>query len=134
MKIIYLLLFITIFGIGNVNAADICNNEYLQPFINIVSTVVNLIKVGVPIILVVLGMIDMAKAVASQKDEKIKAGQKTLISRLVTGAVVFFIVVIVQLMVSIIESATGESEIMKCVCKFVGSCNNSVQVDEGTEM
>lgn len=129
MKLIYFLLFISLFGIESVSAADmtigICNNEYLQPFINIVSTIVNLIKIGVPIILIVLGMIDMGKAVASQKDDKIKAGQKILISRLITGGIVFFIVAIVQMLVSIIEGATGKSEIMNCVCKFVGACDSS---------
>lgn len=129
MKLIYFLLFISLFGVGSVSATDmttgICNNEYLQPFINIVSTIINLIKIGVPIILIVLGMIDMGKAVASQKDDKIKAGQKILISRLITGGIVFFIVAIVQMLVSIIEGATGKSEIMNCVCKFVGACDSS---------
>lgn len=93
--------------------------------INIVATIVTIIKIGVPIILIVLGMIDMGKAVASQKDDKIKAGQKILISRLITGGIVFFIVAIVQMLVSIIEGATGKSEIMNCVCKFVGACDSS---------
>ena len=91
----------------------------------IISIVINIIKIGVPIILIVLGMIDMGKAVASQKDDKIKAGQKILISRLITGGIVFFIVAIVQMLVSIIEGATGKSEIMNCVCKFVGACDSS---------
>ena len=112
MKLIYFLLFICLFGVGSVSAADmttgICDNEYLQPFINIVSTIVNLIKIGVPIILIVLGMIDMGKAVASQKDDKIKAGQKILISRCITAGIVFFVVAIVQLMMSIIDSATNK--------------------------
>lgn len=88
----------------------------------ILSTIINLIKIGVPIILIVLGMIDMGKAVASQKEDKIKAGQKNLISRLITGFIVFFIVAIVQLLVGIIESSVGSTSIWSCVCKFVGSC------------
>ena len=138
MKIIYFLLIITLFGIGNVSADEmlnnICINEYLDPFINIVSTIVNLIKIGVPVILIVLGMIDMTKAVASQKEEKIKAGQKVLLSRMVTGAIVFFIVAIVQLIVSVIENATGKSEIMNCVCRFVGACGNIEAVDTPVEV
>ena len=138
MKIIYFLLIITLFGIDNVSADEmlnnICINEYLDPFINIVSTIVNLIKIGVPVILIVLGMIDMTKAVASQKEEKIKAGQKVLLSRMVTGAIVFFIVAIVQLIVSVIENATGKSEIMNCVCRFVGACGNIEAVDTPVEV
>ena len=128
MKTIIFLLIFTLFGIGNVNAdsiSNICNNEYLKPFIRIVSTVINLIKIGVPIILIILGMLDMVKAVLTQKEEKIKEGQKNLMSRLITGAVVFFIVAIVQLLAGIIKKATGDSGFMDCACKFIGCSSNS---------
>lgn len=125
MKFIYLILFMVLFGFNNVYALDansICNNEYLIPFINIISTVVNLIKIVVPIILIILGMLDMGKAVASQKEENIKKGQKILLSRCITAAIVFFIVAIVQLLMGIISKTTGEnSQIIDCVCKFIGS-------------
>ena len=73
----------------------------------IISIVINIIKIGVPIILIILGMIDMGKAVASQKEDEIKKGQKTLISRCIAAGIVFFVVAIVQLMMSIIDSATN---------------------------
>ena len=91
---------------------------------SIVSIIVTLIKVVVPIILIILGMIDMAKAVASQKDDEIKKGQKTLLSRCIAAGIVFFVVAIVQLLVSIV-SKTGEdtqNEWNTCICHFVGSC------------
>ena len=122
MKIIYFLLIITLFEIDNVSAvkvADACHNEYLDPFKTIVSTIIDIIKIGVPIILIVLGMIDMAKAVATQKDEKIKEGQKNLLSRLLTGAVVFFIVAIVQLLVNIIGDNIVDDTIWDCVEGFI---------------
>lgn len=123
MKLFYLLvILISPLSVSAFEVETLCNNEYLTPYITIVNTIINFIKIGVPIILIILGMIDMTKAVASQKDEKIKAGQKTLISRLITGAIIFFIVAIIQLIVGIIENTTGESGIWDCVCKFVGSC------------
>lgn len=123
MKLFYLLIIlISPLSVRALDTNSFCNNEYLTPYITIVSTIINIIKIGVPIILIVLGMIDMLKAVASQKDEKIKAGQKTLISRLITGAIIFFIVAIIQFIVGIIENTTGDSGIWDCVCKFVGSC------------
>ena len=93
--------------------------------INIVSTIVTLIKIAVPIILIILGMIDMAKAVASQKDEEIKKGQKTLLSRCIAAGIVFFVVAIVQLLVSIVSKtgdSTKDNEWNSCICHFVGSC------------
>ena len=124
MNFIYLLIFLFLFNVNNVFAdtvGEFCNNENLVPFINIVSMAVNLIKIGVPIILIVLGMIDMGKAVASQKEDKIKAGQKILISRCLNAGIVFFIVAIVQLIMEIMKNVTGDS-IWDCVCKFVGGC------------
>lgn len=120
-----IILFISLLFVSNVNALEVnefCSNEYLQPYITIVSTLVNLIKIAVPIILIVLGMIDMLKAVASQKDDEIKKGQKNLISRLISGAIVFFVVAIVQLIMNIIATSVDNNGIMDCVCKFVGSC------------
>lgn len=129
MKKICLFLFFTILGVSNVSGATvdtintICDNEYLQPYITIVSTIINGIKIAVPIILIILGMIDMVKAVASQKEDEIKKGQKNLINRCITGAIVFFVVAIVQLIMNIIATSSDDSSVMNCVCKFVGSCN-----------
>ncbi len=134
MKYIYLLLFMSLFSFGNVYAdtmGDFCGNENLIPFINIFSIAVNLIKIGVPIILIILGMIDMVKAVASQKEDKIKAGQKNLLSRCLNGAIVFFVVAIVQLLMNIIVKVTGENNIMNCVCKFIGGCTETNTVIDG---
>lgn len=75
--------------------------------LSIIRIIVNIIKIGVPVILIILGMIDMGKAVASQKDDEIKKGQKILISRCIAAGIVFFVVAIVQLMMSIIDSATN---------------------------
>ena len=89
--------------------------------VSIVGAVVNIIKIGVPIILIVLGMIDMGKAVASQKEDEIKKGQKTLISRVIAAAIVFFVVAIVQLMLSIVSGATNDTNIWTCICQLIGN-------------
>lgn len=123
MKLFYLLfILICPFSVMALDVDTFCGNEYLEPYIELVSSIINLIKIAVPVLLVLFGMIDLGKAVASQKEDKIKAGQKNLLSRLVTGFIVFFIVAIVQLLVGIIESSVGSSSIWTCVCKFVGSC------------
>ena len=64
------------------------------------------------------GMIDMFKAVASQKPDEIKKGQKTLISRIVNGAIVFFVVAIVQLIVNIIKGRSKFATTFSCFFKF----------------
>jgi len=123
MKKKFILIILLFLSFNNVYAADIntfCNSSSIVPFTKIISLLVNGIKIVVPIILIILGMIDMLKAVSSQKEDEIKKGQKILISRILSGALVFFVVAIVQLVVNIITTNTGDSGIWDCVCKFVG--------------
>ena len=87
--------------------------------INIVHTIVNLIKIAVPIILIILGMLDMGKAVASQKEDEIKKGQKTLMSRCIAAGIVFFVVAIVQLLFGIIGADDDSGTMWNCINTFV---------------
>lgn len=82
-------------------------------------------QIAVPIILVILGMIDFAKGIMSQKEDEIKKGQKTFISRLVMGAVIFFIVALVKLLIGIVVDNSGNRQnIIACIDCFVNNdCN-----------
>lgn len=86
----------------------------------IVSLIVNLIKIAVPIILIVLGMLDLGKAVVAQKEDEIKKGQQTFIKRLIAAVLVFFIVAIVQLLFSVLSAADVTNDnIWNCVDSFL---------------
>lgn len=101
---------------------------------NTISTVVNIIKIIVPIFLIVLGMLDMGKAVMTNDEKVMKEAQGRLIKRVVYAIVVFFIVAIVQFLVSILSNngATGtgkledgkETTCTTCIDCFVnGNCS-----------
>ena len=62
------------------------------------NTVVNIMQIAVPIILIIMGSIDFVKAISSQKEDDIKKAQGMFIKRLIMGALVFFIFVIVKLL------------------------------------
>ena len=72
----------------------------------------------------------MGKAVASQKEDEIKNGQKKLLSRCVAAGIVFFVVAIVQLLVGLVtkgsaQAAGGTDDIWsKCICHFFDACDN----------
>lgn len=79
-------------------------------------------QIAVPIILVILGMIDFAKGIMSQKEDEIKKGQKTFISRLIMGAVIFFVVALVKLLVGIVVDNSGNRQnIIACIDCFVNN-------------
>lgn len=79
----------------------------------IISLLINFIKVGVPLLLIIFGMLDLGKAVIAQKEDDIKKGQNTFIKRLIAAAIVFFVVVIVQVVVNLVAGDNGA--IWQCV-------------------
>ncbi len=65
--------------------------------VGIIGTIYNGIKIGVPIILIIVGMVGMGKAIAQQKEDEIKKAQSTLIKQAVAAVIVFLMFQLVQL-------------------------------------
>ena len=83
----------------------------------LVSTVVLIIKIAVPILLIIFGMIDLLKSVIAAKEDEIKKGQQTFIKRLITGAIVFLVISVIQILIRFLSS--GEPSVMQCFNCFV---------------
>lgn len=114
----------------NVLAGVTCDGLVIPPLIvNLIHYAVLAIKVFVPLVLIVFGMMDLAKAVMAQDDKIMKESQKRLISRIIYAVLVFLIVSLVQMVFNFLgkaESAsadkTGQASAMKCVdCLINGS-------------
>ena len=72
--------------------------EQVMPIIRIVRDgVLPIFQWGIPIILIILGTIDLGKAVIASKEEEIKKAQQMFIKRLIYAVAVFFVVTIVSL-------------------------------------
>lgn len=88
---------------------------------NITKMIVTFIKIVVPIILIILGMIDLAKAVIASKEDEIKKAQQLFIKRLIAAVVVFLIVVIVQVLFNLLSSAgVADKSTWTCIKAFIG--------------
>ena len=83
----------------------------------IVSTAITVIKIAVPVLLVVFGMIDLAKAVIAQKEDEIKKGQQTFIKRAIAAVIVFFVIQVVQIVVRFVSG--NEQTIASCFNCFI---------------
>lgn len=92
-------------------------SEGVQQLQRIITLIINLIKIVIPIALVILGMLDLGKAVMSQKEDDIKKGQSTFIKRLIAAVVMFLIVFVVQLVMGYF--IPGGNDLADCVNKFV---------------
>lgn len=84
-----------------------------------ISTIVSLIMVIIPIVLVIFGMLDLGKAVASQKEEEIKKGQKTLFARVIQAVIVFFVVALVRLVMYIVGGNEESNPYWNCFDCFI---------------
>lgn len=97
-----------------------------------ISTIVNVIKIAVPILLIIFGMIDLGKAVIAQKEDEIKKGQQTFIKRLIAAAIVFFVVVVVQVVVGLVAGST-KSDITSCINCFISGSDSKTGCVKATE-
>ena len=88
----------------------------------IVSMVVLLIKIAVPILLIIFGMLDLGKAVVAAKEDEIKKGQQMFIKRLLIAALIFFVIVITKFLISIIAD-NNSTNIIDCIDCFVDDKN-----------
>jgi surface polysaccharide O-acyltransferase-like enzyme len=78
-----------------------------------VKGIIDLIKIAVPILLIIMGMLDLGKAVVAGKDDEIKKAQSTLVKRAIAAVAVFFVITIVQLLFGLLGN-TGDGA-LKCL-------------------
>ena len=87
---------------------DTCDN--LMPLIRLIRDgVIPLIQIGIPILLIIFGMIDLGKAVIASKEDEIKNAQKMLIKRAIYAIAVFFVVTLVTLVFGLLSSTKDDS-------------------------
>lgn len=83
---------------------------------NTVHTIIVVIKIAAPVLLVIFGMLDLFKGLTAQKEDEIKKGQQIFVKRLVSAAIIFFVISIVQLLVNFVA---GDEGIMTCANCFL---------------
>lgn len=88
-------------------AVDICTKDYL-PVWNIVGLIVSIIKIGVPIVLILYGMIDLSKAVIANKEDEVKKATKLLGKRFLYAVGVFASVWLVTLVLGMAADTIGK--------------------------
>lgn len=87
---------------------DVC--EGLSPVVTLVKSVLRIIQFGIPIILILLGTIDLGKAVISSDDKEVKASQSRLIKRCLYAVAIFFVALLVDLVMGLVGQSGVDSE------------------------
>lgn len=105
------------------------NFVFSGTFPYLVSTAILLIKIAVPILLIVFGMLDLGKAVVASKEDEIKKGQQMFIKRAIAAVIVFFVIQIVQIVVRFVSG--NDESISNCFNCFIngaaepGACEST---------
>lgn len=86
------------------NNTDSCGG--LLPIVRIIRQgIFPIIWIGIPIILILLGTIDLGKAVISSDEKEVKAAQSRLIKRCIYAVLVFFVATLVNVLMNIVSSS-----------------------------
>lgn len=119
-----------LFYVPSVLAVNITGCESVIPGVvidakipNTVHTIIVVIKIAIPVLLVIFGMLDLAKGIVAQKEDEIKKSQQIFVKRLITAAIIFFVVSIVQLLVSFVSGE--EPGIMNCASCFINGVDSA---------
>lgn len=93
--------------------------------LNSISYVIDFIKIGIPLLLIIFGMIDLAKGVVAKKEEDMKKCQQLFVKKLIAGTMVFFVISITIFLLKMLDSAetngrrTNDYEALKCIQEII---------------
>lgn len=111
------------------DTTSICNA--IEPELaNFIHNIITVLKILVPVLLVIFGMLDFGKGIIASKEDEIRKGQGVFIKRLVAALFVFLMISFSQLIVGIVDRET-EGEIWSCANKIM---NGEIEtIDEPIE-
>ena len=86
----------------------------------------------IPILVIIFGSIDLGKAVVASKDDEIKKAAKSLAMRLIAAVIIWFIPMLVDAVISLVDRDSDQESdykiCQKCVTSPGGAdCKTSVQ-------
>ncbi len=84
----------------------------LAPIVRLIKFgVLPVIYVAIGIIVLILVIIDIAKAIIAGDEKEVKAAQKSAIRRVIYGVVIFFVVVLVNLVFNLLSSSGATKDL-----------------------
>ena len=106
----------------------------LAPVLSLIKTVINVICWGIPIILIIMVIMDIAKIVtAGEADDKLtKAATKKVVTRIIYALIIFLVPYLVNLVLKVVSSSSSEYDASWYDCwqgtegsKIIGGSGNN---------
>ncbi|MDD2496468.1 MAG: hypothetical protein PHE29_14925 [Tissierellia bacterium] len=102
-----------------------CTRPELLPIIGFIKSILMVIQILIPIGLIILGTIDLGKAVIASKEDEIKKNQQTLVKRALAAVLVFLLATIVTFLMGFVGGKTWTE------CWTEANCPNGVDPISG---
>lgn len=80
----------------------------------LVGNILSIFKIVIPLLVIIMGFIDLAKAVVASKDDEIKKAAKSLMFRIIAGIVIFFIPTIVGFCFTLADGFNADGDYSIC--------------------
>ena len=104
---LFLIMIISCFlMIDEVNAlsySSICSNVEVLNVIRIFGVIIKIIKIVIPLLIIVFGMIDFSKSVVSSDDKAINKSSMKLVKRIIAGILIYFLPTLVLTLFDYLE-------------------------------
>ena len=93
----------------------------------IISLIVNLLKIGTPIVLIIVGMITLVKALTAAKEDEITKAKNSLVKKIIAAVIIFLITAIVQFVISLATNdETEANNFSACLdCFLNNNCSSN---------
>ena len=108
----------TVEATSNPAIMEMCNSEDFKNLVGIFETIINVIRIAIPIILILYGSLDLGKAVMAGKEDEIKTHQKLLIKRIIFAVLVFLLATIVKIVFRVVGQSSGADSVLACFQQF----------------
>jgi hypothetical protein len=117
------------------NGFDMCQQKPVLKVFQLIGILVGIIKILVPVLIIILGMVDLAKAVMAGDDKASKTATLTLGKRFAAGIIIFFIPMLVDVILNFIANySTTIDKFRDCnTCFFNpsnGDCDDLINSGE----
>ena len=83
----------------------------------VVGWILLVFKIVIPIMLIILGMLDLGKAVVASKDDEIKKASKSLLMRAIAAVIIFLIPTLVGFIMTLASGFGNDAKKDFDVCK-----------------
>ena len=102
-----------------------CN---MQPFLKVINVLFTFVMISIPIILIVLGTVDMFKAITSSDEKAVKEARGSLIKRVIYAVLIFLVPFIVRLVLQFTEEVflKNDDSSLESPTSWVGCWNSTM--------